>query len=268
MTEAIAPHPSPGSAVASNPSLAEHQNGPVSGPDELIALLHRAARETAGLEVIYEALDVLARRFGLHDALLSVADDTAGTQVFRLGHRSIGPAELDRLGPEGFASDPDTVPSVARRLVSGIAEMALATQAARHHLVRDPLTGLHSLDVFNEALRAAAAQSSRYGWTFSVMALRMPVPDGQRGEPEIRRIGRAFARALRSGDTGARLHQGTFVALLPSATAESLHALVRRFSEESGAAVAGIRFASATAPNDSVDPAELFRLAGARLHED
>jgi GGDEF domain-containing protein len=188
--------------------------------------------------------------------------------VFRLGHRSVGLAELDRLRPEGFASEPDTVPPVARRLVTGIAELALATQAARHHLVRDPLTGLHSLDLFNEALRAAAAQSSRYGWTFSVMALRVPIPEGQPGEPEVRRLGRAFARALRSGDTGARLHQGTFVALLPSASAESLHALVRRFSEESGTPVAGIQFASATTPNDSVDPAELFRLARSRLHGD
>lgn len=267
MNEALASHPAEGGAVASAPGTAGDAPGqPRQGVHPLVGLLEKVAGDTAGLEVLYEALDLVAKHFELDDVLVAVDNDTVGRQVFRLGRLRVGPAELDRLG-EGreFASTPDSVPRPTQSLVAGIAAVALAADVARRQLVRDRATGLLSRAVFNEALRSAAAQSSRYGWIFTVMVLQV-AGDRPAGR-QLRRLGYAFGRALRTGDTGGRLRDATFTALLPNATAESLHALVGRFSAESGVPVESIQFASATAPKDSVDPAELFRLAATRLRE-
>lgn len=236
------------------------------GPDEWISLLHRAAGDAIGLDVVYELLELVAERFALEDLTVVVTNPMLGTQAFRLGRRPIGSGDIGLLEKgSGLASTPNQVPPGAQRLVLGLVEVALATHLAQRKVVRDPATGLLSRAVFNEALRAAAAQSSRYGWTFTVLLLRLGGGDTPTSERETRRLGHAFARALRSGDTGGRIYGETFTALLPNATAESLHALVRRFREESGIAEQAVRYASATAPNDSVDPAELLRLAASRL---
>jgi GGDEF domain-containing protein len=242
-------------------------SAPSPGPDEWVSLLHRAAADSLGLDVVYDLLALVAQRFGLDDLTVVVTNEVLGTQAFRLGRRPIGSADLALLEEgTGFTSTPKEVPAGAQRLVLGLVEVALATHLAQRKLVRDPATGLLSRAVFNEALRAAAAQSSRYGWTFTVLVLRIGTADARPSERETRRLGHAFARALRSGDTGGRLYRETFTALLPNATAESLHALVQRFREESGLDERAARYASATAPNDSVDPAELLRLAGSRLN--
>jgi GGDEF domain-containing protein len=269
MSDAVAP-PSPARALVTepDPGLNDARSDTRPGPDDWIALLHKAAADSPGIDVIYELLALVAQRFGLEDAVLAVPNETLGTQIFRLSRQAIGQAELARiLDGAGFVSTPDVVPLGAQRLVTGIAEVALATHLAQRHVVRDPTTGLLSRQVFNEALRAAAAQSSRYGWTFTVMVLRVKGVAEQLGDGEVRRLGYAFGRALRSGDTGGRLYRSTFTALLPNASAESLHALVHRFAEESGLRRDAIGYGSATTPNDSVDPAELFRLAGSRLHD-
>lgn len=266
MSEAITPPPQAGAAVASEPlpSPPAPDTRP-AGPNPLVSLLHKAA-ETPGIDVIYEALDLVAEHFHLEDAVVMVPSEVLGRQAFRLGRLPLGPAQLAALGDgTTFVSVPDAVPESLQRLVSGLSEVALSTHLAQRHLIRDPATGLLSRGVFNEALRSAAAQSSRYGWIFTVMVLR--VAGEEPPVRQVRRLGYAFGRALRTGDTGGRLRGATFTALLPNATADSLHALVGRFSEESGVPIESVQFASATAPKDSVDPAELFRLAGSRLHE-
>jgi GGDEF domain-containing protein len=241
-------------------------NGQV-GHDGLIDLLHDVATRADGLDVIDEAIRLIAEHFSLQDLVVAVDTDTIGMQIFRLKRDPIGEAEFDRVcGGESFISVPDVVPATIKRLVAGIADAAIAVQLARRHQVRDPWTGLLTRGVFNEALRSAGAQSSRYGWTFTVLVLRIGGGE-EPGEAEVRRLGHAFARALRSGDAGGRLRRATFMALLPNASAESPHALVRRFMEESGTSADAIDYASATAPNDSVDPAELFRLAASRMRD-
>ncbi len=267
MNEAIAPHPPTGGVVASDPDSTDQAlETRRAATHPLVSLLHRAAGDTPGIDVVYEALDLVAEHFHLEDAIVLVRSEALGPQAFRLGRRPVGRAELGPLrGGADFVSTPDSVPQPMQRLVAGISEVALATHLARRHLVRDRTTGLLSRAVFNEALRSAAAQSSRYGWIFTVMVLR--VPGAPASEGETRRLGYAFGRALRTGDSGGRLRGTTFTALLPNATADALHALVRRFSEESGVPADSLEFASATAPKDSIDPAELFRLAASRLHE-
>jgi GGDEF domain-containing protein len=269
MSEAAGPTTASATSVADR-RAPDGRTGPDTaprpGPDEWISLLQRAAGDSVGIDVIYELLGLVAQRFSLDDLTVVVTDELLGTQAFRLGRRPIGPADLPLLqAGSGLTSAPNEVPSGAQRLVLGLVEVALATHLSQRKLLRDPATGLLSRAVFNESLRSAAAQSSRYGWTFTLLLLRIGKPDARPSERETRRLGHAFARALRSGDTGGRLYRETFTALLPNATAESLHALVLRFREESGLGEQDARYASATAPNDSVDPAELLRLAGSRL---
>jgi GGDEF domain-containing protein len=271
MSEALAPVPSTGGEELSGGGVTgDGQNaGPGRpGADRLISLLHRVAVEGTGLDMIYEALSLVAERFALEDVVVAIRHETAGLQAFRLQRRVIGRSELDRIeGGTTFLSVPDTVPPAAQKLVTGIAEVAFSTHLAQRHVVRDPLTGLLSRGVFNEALRAAAAQSSRYGWVYTVMVLRTDDGGTTPSELEVRRLGHAFARALRTGDTGGRLYGATFAALLPNATSDSLRPLVRRFAEESGSEIDAVRIGSATAPKDSVDPAELFRMASSRVND-
>ncbi|MGH9047198.1 MAG: hypothetical protein ACRDVW_07780, partial [Acidimicrobiales bacterium] len=193
MNEALAPHPPPGGAVASQdepPGAHRPAEQRRLDPNELFDLLHTAAGGSPGIAVIYEALDLLASQFGLEDALVVVDNETLGTQAFRLQRQSIDRADLDKIGSRGFFSTPDVVPVPIQRLVTGIAEVVLGTHLAQRHLVRDRATGLLSRSVFNEALRSAAAQSSRYGWIFTVMVLRVAGAESM-GEGDIRRLGYA-----------------------------------------------------------------------------
>jgi hypothetical protein len=217
--------------------------------------------------VLYRALAITAARYQLDDLTVALRNETAGRQVFRLERRPVGPEMIDRLvNGRSLVAVPDVVPEGVAETLLAVADAAFATQLSRHQQLRDPLTALLSRAVFNEALRAAAAQSSRYGWTFTLALVQ--VADGVAPEAaQVRQLGQGFGRALRSGDTGTRLQWSTFAALLPNATAESLHAFVRRFAEESAVEESMLHVASATAPNESVDPAELFRLAGARLRQ-
>src|ERR1700722_2365788 len=133
MSDAVAP-PSPARALVPepDPGLNDAPSDPRPGPDDWIALLHKAAADAPGIGVIYELLALVAQRFGLEDAVLAVPNETLGTQIFRLSRQAIGQAELARiLDGAGFVSTPDVVPLGAQRLVTGIAEVALATHLAQ-----------------------------------------------------------------------------------------------------------------------------------------
>jgi GGDEF domain-containing protein len=271
MSEALAAQPAESMVLAASGQPLNGVGPPEAasgGQAELVGLLHQLSDGSSGLDVVYRALAVTATQFGLQDLVVGLDNQVAGRQVFRLDRRPIGPEDLDRLGDGStLLAVPDTVPADVASTLLAVVDAAFTTQLARHHHLRDPLTGLLARGVFNETLRSAAAQSSRYGWTFTIAL--MQVGDGKHTDPtEIRQFGHAFARALRSGDTGTRLQRSVFAALLPNATSESLHAFVRRFAEESSLEEATMHIASATAPNESVDPAELFRLAAARLQHD
>lgn len=270
MSEALAAHPAESVVLSGSgqPMNGEHPaDGSSTVQGELVNLLHELGG-ASGLDVLYRALDMTAAGYGLDDLVVALHDDAAGRQVFRLQRRPVGRDELERLGEApSLLAVPDAVPPEVAGTLLAVAAAALAIQIAHRQQLRDPLTGLLRRGVFNEALRSAAAQSSRYGWTFTVALVQVDGNDGSEAT-EIRHLGHAFGRALRSGDTGTRLQRSVFAALLPNATSESLHAFVRRFGEESRVEERALQVASATAPNESIDPAELFRLAAARLQHD
>jgi len=165
------------------------------------------------------------------------------------------------------------VPVAIRSVVEDMARIAVSLQVAQAGSIRDPLSGLLSRRGFNEALRTVAAQSSRYGWPFTLVLLSLGAR-GTRVDPTaeelaIRRGGRALSRALRTGDVGTRIEGTTFAAVLPNAGAEALNALVERIAGElPSVSRSELSLGAANAPRESVDPVELFRLASSRMAEE
>jgi diguanylate cyclase (GGDEF)-like protein len=92
------------------------------------------------------------------------------------------------------------------------------------------------------------------------------------GDAVLRAAAAAFAQVIRDGDCLARIGGDEFALVAPGAAGAG----VRRIVEALGAAVADVpspegvspiraTFAWAAAPQDTTDPAELFRLADQRL---
>ena len=262
-----------GTVTRDVPATGATQKGVDSG-EQLALLLHRLARSGGGLGFVYETLHDLAAHYGLTDAVLTIDVPSLGRQSFRLGRRPIV-AELERtlaIGP-GLLTEPALVPVAIRSVVEDMARIAVSLQVAQAGSIRDPLSGLLSRRGFNEALRTVAAQSSRYGWPFTLVLLSLGAR-GTRVDPTaeelaIRRGGRALSRALRTGDVGTRIEGTTFAAVLPNAGAEALNALVERIAGElPSVSRSELSLGAANAPRESVDPVELFRLASSRMAEE
>ncbi|HXQ18052.1 MAG TPA: hypothetical protein VN781_00320 [Acidimicrobiales bacterium] len=244
--------------------------------DILLTMLRQLSDSDAGIGFIYQALQQLATRYQLQDAAVAVTAGSLSTQIFRLGRRPLearGAALLCRAGA-GVYAEPAIVPPGIRAGVEDLCRLALSVHLARHGSARDLLTGLPSRRVFNESLRSVAAQSSRYGWHFTLLVASIGTtsPSGASdtapSEFVVSRSGRALGRALRTGDLGTRVTGSTFAAILPNAGADAVGALLERLHAElPSLSAAGISLGSASAPSESVDPVELFRLASTRLRE-
>jgi GGDEF domain-containing protein len=263
-----------GTVTRDVPATGATQDGGTNFGEQLALLLHRLARSTGGVGFVYETLHELAARHELTDAILTIDVPSLGRQAFRLGRRPLD-AELGRAlaAAPGLVTEPDVVPAAIRSIVEDAAQIAVSLQVAQASSIRDSLSGLLSRRGFNEALRTVAAQSSRYGWPFTLVLLSLGTrearvdPDSE--EQAIRRAGRALARALRSGDIGTRIDGTTFAAVLPNAGAEAINALLERIAGElPSVALAELSLGAANAPRESVDPVELFRLASARMSEE
>jgi GGDEF domain-containing protein len=262
-----------GTVTRDIPAIGATPDGDTNFGEQLALLLHRLARSTGGVGFVYETLHELAARHELTDAILTIDVPSLGRQAFRLGRRPLD-AELGRaLAAPGLVTEPDVVPASIRSIVEDAAQIAVSLQVAQASSIRDSLSGLLSRRGFNEALRTVAAQSSRYGWPFTLVLLslgaREALADPDSEEQAVRRAGRALARALRSGDIGTRIDGTTFAAVLPNAGAEAINALLERIAGElPSVALAELSLGAANAPRESVDPVELFRLASARMSEE
>jgi len=269
-------------AAANGPNTATDvvsNAGGTGGADEaeaLLAMVRQLSDSDAGIGFIYQALQRLATRYGLQDAAVAVQEGSLGTQIFRLGRRALDAGTATRVYESGAGvyAVPGLVPPAMRAGVEDLCQLALSVHLARHGSARDPLTGLPSRRVFNESLRTIAAQSARYGWHFTLLVLGIgaTVPSGASdlspSEFVVARSGRALGRALRTGDLGTRLEGSTFAAILPNAGNDAVGALLDRIHEELPTlARADVSLGSASAPRESVDPVELFRLASSRLRE-
>ncbi|MCU4185856.1 GGDEF domain-containing protein [Acidiferrimicrobium sp. IK] len=255
------------------------------GPGTLLELPGLLVRADSGIAFIYQALDVLALRFGLDDAVVVVEPPAGRRQAFRLQRRvgsprpgsSIPPVALAR---PGLYADPPSVDSISASYLVALVEVALRLDLLRHDASRDPLTGLLNRRSYEEVLLESTARSRRYGWPFALVLLDLDhfkdINDQWghgRGDEALRTFGSDLRACLRTGDVAARVGGDEF-ALLVHAVSErdEVMGLVERLrvSSEISAGGTGLRFSAGVAffPDDATEPAALTKVADSRLYAD
>ncbi|HUD69340.1 MAG TPA: GGDEF domain-containing protein [Acidimicrobiales bacterium] len=243
-----------------------------------IKMLDELASSELGIGFVYAVLDVLVTRFGLDDATVVLADEALGTQAFRHGRRQADLDALPRGGLEpGVYTVPDIVPEVVRDAVRSVCQLALSLHLARYSAAHDALTNISNRRTFDSALHTATVQSSRYGWAFTLVLADLNALKAINdtaghavGDDVLRMFGFALRRSVRSGDTAARIGGDEFAVILANAEGgsevDSFLERLRSLLVPSGIVIE-FSVGTASAPRDSTDPAELYRIADARLYE-
>jgi diguanylate cyclase (GGDEF)-like protein len=252
--------------------------GQLYEPWLFLRMLDELSSTDVGIGFVYSVLDLLAERYGLSDATVVLFDEALGTQAFRLGRRQVDPDAIVQLGSEtGVLTEPHgIVPDVVRDAVRSVCQLSLSLHLARHGAGHDALTNIANRRAFDAALHTATVQGSRYGWTFTLVLLDVnglkAVNDSMGhavGDDLLRVFGYALRRSVRSGDTAARIGGDEFAVILANADGSEVASFVDRLRSLVMPAGMVIDFAvgTATSPRDSTDPAELYRIADARLYE-
>jgi diguanylate cyclase (GGDEF)-like protein len=255
------------------------------GPGTLLELPGLLVRAVSGIAFIYQALDVVAARFALDDAVAVVDTPTGRRQAFRLRRRSGRPRSGSAIPPvvtagPGLYADPPVVDSISAAYVVNLVEVALRVDFLRHDANRDPLTGLLNRRSYEDALLQATARSRRYGWPFALVLLDLDhfkaINDQWghgRGDDALRAFGSDIRACLRTGDVAARVGGDEFALLVHAVRERSeVTSLVERLRVTSAlsAGRTGLRFSAGVAffPDDATDHVLLREVADARLYAD
>lgn len=241
------------------------------------SIIDELSRDELGIGFIYRVLERLAEKHGLHDAVVTVVQESCGTQAFRLGNRSLDAELLSRIGTSpGLYCEPASVPEDEREAVRMACQLALSTHLARFRSERDWLTSISNRRSFDAALKVAAARSARYGWAFTLVVIdlnefkRINDRAGHVvGDDVLRQFGLALRRSVRSGDTAARIGGDEFAVILNNAEGSEASGFIDRVRAQVKTHEEVVDFTTGTAvsPRDSTDPKELLRIADARLYE-
>ena len=254
------------------------------GPDQLQyepwlfqTMLDELSVSELGIGFIYSVLEVLVKRYALNDAVVILSHESFGAQMFRAGGQAISVDLASRLGTApGVYCDPDIVPNVERDAVRTACQLSLSLHLARFSAAHDALTNIANRRTFDSALQAACVRSSRYGWAFTLVLADLngfkKVNDSLGhavGDDLLRQFGLAMRRSVRSGDVPARIGGDEFAVILSNADGHDSSGFTDRLRSHLGAAreLVGFTIGTASSPRDSTDPAELFRIADARLYE-
>jgi diguanylate cyclase (GGDEF)-like protein len=242
-----------------------------------LRMLDELATTDLGIGFVYTVLDMLAERYELLDATIVLQDEALGTQAFGLGRRQVDLIDLDAAGQgPGVYTTPDVVPEVVRDAVRSVCQLSLSLHLARYSAAHDALTNIANRRTFDAALQTSAVQSARYGWAFSLLVADLnelkSINDRSghaAGDDVLRLFGFALRRSVRSGDTAARIGGDEFAVILANADGSEVDSFLDRLRATLAASGIVIAFAvgTATAPRESTDPAELYRIADARLYE-
>ena len=240
-------------------------------------MLDQLSASEFGIGFVYSVLRLLARHYGLSDAVVVLGDESLGAQTFRLDHKKVGADTLARSATvPGVYCDPDVVPLVVQDVVRSVCQLALTLHVARHGAAHDRLTNTANQRYFDTTLRTAAVQSARYGWKFTLVLADVngyeAVNDhiGLSVSDDLLRVfGSALRRSVRSGDTAARIGGDRFGVILWNAERAEVSAFVDRLRTLPlpGPDHVDFTIGTATSPRDSTDPDELYRMAAARLAE-
>ena len=254
------------------------------------AILSRLAADldnaASGVGFVYDALAVVARAYGLVDAVLVLDDPVVGRQAFRAGRRPLVPTSGDRFGllggsvltaAPGLHAEPPIVDDTVAAAVTALCRVALQFDLSRHDASHDPLTGLYNRRSFDLGLERSASRSARYGWPFALALLDVDqfkaLNDrlGHHGGDEVLRVvGRELRSSLRAGDTAARVGGDEFGLILSNDDRDQVAPLLSRLELAVRAGVGvdlGFSAGVAVAPGDGTDAVELYRLADRRLYD-
>lgn len=269
---ALLPEPleeeTPSSSIASEPDAVN---------DFGLGLVERLAGDESGLAVVYRSLDDLVEKFGLEDAALVIDEPGLGRQVFCAGRRPLDEDDELLFGLEpGVYTDPpletDETDEVDAQMLTSLCTVALRLDLLRYDAWHDPLTSLYDRRSFDRLLEMAVAQSRRYDWRFTLVLLDLDdfkeLNDNQghaAGDTVLRSLGDRLQRALRFGDTAARIGGDEFALILPDTDPEALPKLMERLVN--GDLGTTVSFGYAVCPSEANDFDRLFKLADERLYE-
>lgn len=256
------------------------ESTPLSADAVLPLLVSDLGKAESGIGFIYGALDRIVEWAHLRDAFVVIEDPVVGRQVFRAGRKAPQPLGngLDPfVVPSGLYCDPELPAGPVRDAIPSLCHVALQLDLSRHDASHDPLTGLYNRRSFDAMLQQSAVRSARYGWRF-VFALfdvdRFKLLNDQfghdAGDHILRTVGAELRSSLRGGDAAARIGGDEFALLLHNGDAHVLHLLIDRVQSAVGKAVGvevGFSAGAASAPDDSSDPAVLYRLADQQLYQ-
>lgn len=249
---------------------------------ELPSLL---ARASTGLHFIYEALELVATRYGLRDVLV-VVGHPGGHQTFRLGRaplqlgRGLPPPYMQAAlsGQRGLHADPPVVGPLTAGALTSLVEIALRLDVLVHDASHDSLTGLLNRRSYELLLDQAVNQARRYGWPFALVLLDLDdfkaVNDRHghaTGDAALRAVGAELRAALRGGDVAARIGGDEFALLVAgvhdvAALSPILVRLERALEQAVPETSVGFSIGVACFPSDTDNPLVLAGLADQRLY--
>ncbi len=239
-------------------------------------MIDELATNELGIGFIYLVLEHLAKRYDLVDAVVVLEHEALTTQEFRLHGAAVDLASADKLArAPGVYCEPDVVSPAELEAVRVACQLALSLHLARYTAAHDALTTISNRRTFDTALANSAVRSARYGWAFTLVLIDLKdfkiVNDRmghEVGDRLLRHFGFALRLSVRQGDLAARVGGDEFAAILNNAEGHEAMGFVERLRENVAKAGESIDFTTgtATSPRDSTDPAELMRIADARLY--
>ncbi|MDE3065624.1 MAG: GGDEF domain-containing protein, partial [Acidobacteriota bacterium] len=152
----------------------------------------------------------------------------------------------------------------------------LALHHRRFEASHDALTGVLSRGGFDKTLEAAAVDSARYGWAFTLVIIDL---DGfhtinrrfglAHGDAVLRNLGFALRHSIRRGDCAARYGGDEFAVILKNAEGVEAKGFIERVHEHLDHMGLDIKFTYVvvTSPHDSKDPTELVEIASRELEK-
>jgi hypothetical protein len=140
----------------------------------LAQLLEDLAQKESGLGFVYAALDLLAKRYGLKDVVVILANESHGTQMFRLGGKAVTADIAARINAApGVYCDPDIVSERERDAVHAACDSSYSRHLLEFRATRNAEWGNPSPTASDE-IRDDEAVRDRPRWQ-SVLNVAMDV---------------------------------------------------------------------------------------------